>query len=335
MTRIARRGAAARTVAEVGEMSILDRLRRRSHRASGVEIGIGDDCAVVRLRGRRLVLTTDTLVEGVHFRSGWDTFAGLGDRAFQVNASDVAAMGADVRFALLSLSVPRSARVRDLEDLIRGFERAARRAGCVLVGGNLTAAPQWVVGVTVIGEAVAVPLTRSGARPGDGLWVSGTIGGAARARELLLAGKKAAPRETRAFRRPTARLSLGRALARRRLASAAIDLSDGLIQDLGHLCRASRVGAVVEADGLPLPAPLRRLPRDERLRLALGSGEDYELLFTAPARAERSLKDLGTPVRKIGRIERGRGVRVIAADGRELPLDAIGFDHFSRGARLR
>src|SRR2546423_5263566 len=161
-------------LSELGEFGFIERLRRLERRHPAVDVGIGDDCAVVRVGRRRVLLTTDALVEGVHFRWSWDRPAGLGRRAFLVNASDIAAMGGTPRFALLSLAAPRSATAADLGALVRGFAAAARENACVLVGGNLSASRRWVLSATLVGEPCGEPLRRSGARVGDGLWVSGS-----------------------------------------------------------------------------------------------------------------------------------------------------------------
>ena len=315
----------------LGELGFLARLRELSPRVREVELGIGDDCAIVRVGRRRLLLTTDALVEGVHFRWPWDDAAGHGRRAFAVNASDIAAMGGTPTFALLSLTVPRRARIADLTGIVRGFSAAARASGCALVGGNLSAGPGWNISVTLIGKVRGEPLRRDRARPGDVLCVSGRVGAAAYSREILLGKRRGDARETRAFRRPMPRLLVGEALSRRRLASAAIDVSDGLLQDLGHLCRASRVAALVDLEHIPYAPPLRRLPARERQRLALGGGEDYELLFTVPPRRARRLKALGgVAITAIGEIDAGSGVRLREQDGTTRSAYLTGFDHFRR-----
>jgi thiamine-monophosphate kinase len=320
-----------RRLSQLGEFGFIDRLRKLRLPRRGVEVGIGDDCAVVLVDRRRLLLTTDALIEEVHFRRAWDTYAGLGRRAFAVNASDIAAMGGMPRFALLSLGVPTDSRVTDLEGFVRGFARAASASGCALVGGNLSASRRWMISVTVIGEAADPPLRRSGARPGDLLYVSGRLGAAAFGREILLGRRRGARRHTRAFLRPEPRLDLGRNLARTRAASAAIDVSDGLLADLGHLCRESRVGAVVEARRLPFARALGDLPARERLALALGGGEDYELLFAVPPR--RVLRLAAAPraaVRAtcIGRLTSERGIRVLGDPAAVDASRSAGFDHF-------
>jgi thiamine-monophosphate kinase len=187
-----------------------------------------------------------------------------------------------------------------------------------------------MISATLVGEAQGNPILRSGARIGDAVCVSGTIGGAAFAREILLGRRRGARRDTVAFRRPPVRLGLGMALARSRIASAAIDISDGLLSDLGHVCRASGVGAFLEASRLPLARSLRRLGADERLRLALAGGEDYELLFTVPARRVMELGRVArlTPVTVIGRIVRGKNIRVVDGTGAERQSPSRGFDHF-------
>ena len=324
-------GTERRRLGDVGEFGFIARLRGLPASRSDVEVGIGDDCAVVRVGGRRLLLTTDALVEGVHFRRSWDLPAGLGRRAFAVNASDIAAMGGRPRYALLSLAAPKTASAADLMAMVRGFVAAAAANGCILVGGNLAAASRWVISVTLIGEPCGAPLLRSGARVGDLVYVSGTLGGAAYAREILLGRRSGTRAETLPFRRPTARLALGAALARTRAASAAIDVSDGLLQDLRHVCEASGVGAVVEAHRLPYARGLRRLAPGKRLALAVAGGEDYELAFTVPRAHDDRLARLsaGTPLTLIGSIVRGSKVRVTGADGSGAPL-ARGFDHFRR-----
>ncbi|MBI2963174.1 MAG: thiamine-phosphate kinase [Deltaproteobacteria bacterium] len=326
-------------LSDLGEFGFLATLRGLRIPRRGVEVGIGDDCAVVRCGAGRWLLTTDALVEGIHFRRRWDTPSGLGRRAFAVNASDIAAMGGSPRFALLSLAVPASARVSELRGLIRGFAAAAGAAACALVGGNLSASPRWMISVMLLGAAESRPLLRSGARPGDHLYVSGRLGAAAFGREILLGRRRGTRRQTARFRRPSPRLELGRMLARTRTASAAIDVSDGLLSDLGHICRASGVGAVVEARRLPLPATLAALGAEDRLRLALSGGEDYELLFTVPPHRVRALEAasgrLAVPVTAIGRVVRGRGISVVGAPGERLAAETAGHDHFRAGAGRR
>jgi thiamine-monophosphate kinase len=315
---------------DVGEHVWLhDRIGRLPAAPAGgrIVVGPGDDAAVVRVGRRPLVLTTDTLVEGVHFRRSWVTPRTLGRRAFAVNASDLAAMGAVPRFALLALEAPAATRVGDLDALVGSFASEAARAGARLVGGNLAASPHLAITAALVGEAVGPIVTRAGGRPGDRVYVTGALGATGLAVRDLRAGRR------RRLPEPPRRGHVGVALAR--LASAMIDVSDGLVQDLGHLCRASGVAAEVELAALPVArACLSAL--GERARLfAARAGEDYELLFAMrPAREpalRRLARRLDCRVTRIGRLVRGRpAVRVLGPDGVVLPVSRGGFDHFRR-----
>ena len=320
-----------RRLSEVGEIAFLDALRRLRVANRDVEVGIGDDCAVVRAGRGRWLLTTDALVEDVHFHWRWQTPRMLGRRAFAVNASDIAAMAGAPRFALLSIALPRRAPVNDLWNVVAGFSSAAREVDCALVGGNLSAAREWMISVTLVGEASGVAVTRWGGRPDDLVYVTGTLGAAAFGREILLGRRRGPRRALGAFLRPCARLDAAAVLARTRAATAAIDVSDGLISDLGHLCEASGVGAAVDADRLPLSADVRRLAPGDRLRLALSGGEDYELLFTVSPRRRRELENAAREARvavtAIGRLTRRRGITVSGVASASA-LRHAGHDHF-------
>jgi thiamine-monophosphate kinase len=313
-----------RRLRDVGEHAWLKRVIARLGRVTDsrrILVGPGDDAAVVRASGRPLVLTTDTLIEDVHFRPGWSTPAALGRRAFAVNASDLAAMGGVPRFALLALEAPGGMRVADLDAVTTGFAEAARRAGARLVGGNLANGSHLAITVALIGEVPGRVVTRAGARAGDVLYVTGSLGAAGlavRRRRL-----PAAPDRVRA----------GVVLAP--VASAMIDVSDGLLQDLGHLCRASRVGAEVEIGRLPVASACRRALGSRAAEFAATAGEDYELVVAVPPGRERRLlalrRRLGCRVTRIGRLVRGPArVRVVDPAGRSLRIDRRGFDHFGR-----
>lgn len=309
-----------------------------THPAPSARIGVGDDAAVVRaLRGAELVLTTDLLIAGRHFRLDADPRA-LGHKALAVNLSDLAAMGAAPRWALLAIALPR-ADARWLAAFSRGFLRLARRHGVELVGGDTTRGPLAIC-VQLVGEVPAGrALTRSGARVGDDVWVSGTLGDAALALAVLEGRIALAPRERARLERklhaPSPRLALGVAL--RGLAHAAIDVSDGLLADLGHICERSRVAAVIELDRIPAsPAVKRRLDRRLVREALLSGGDDYELVFTAArarrARLERIGRRLGLRLTRIGAIvppRRGRpAVTVLEAGGAPLAIARRGYDHF-------
>ncbi len=321
-----------------GEQALLDAIRHLIPKTAGVRIGPGDDAAVLTPPDGPLLLTTDAMIEGVHFRQRWLSPHALGRRAFEVSASDIAAMGGRVVAALLAVAAPSRLPVRTLRALVAGARDGARAAGGALVGGNLAAADALSLTVTVVGAGPTRPLTRAGGRAGDQLFVTGSLGGAALGVRSLLrrSTSRSATAAESLWRRPRARLRPGAVLARRRLASAMIDLSDGLLIDAERLCAASGVGAVIDADRLPLPAALRAAPRGHARALALGGGEDYELLFAvrpsrvAALRAARGA--LGCPVTHIGELRPGRGVAVIGADG--MAGAGRGHDHFRahRGA---
>jgi thiamine-monophosphate kinase len=319
---------------DIGEFGWIARLARRTRSASdpGVLCGIGDDAAAIRINPP-ILITTDVLAEGVHFRREWGTSRQLGRRAFAVNASDIAAMGGRPAYALIDLRAPATFPVRELEAIYSGFRDAADRQRVVLIGGNTSSARRLSFGVTLLGRAPHGCLTRDRCRAGDDLYVTGTIGLAA----LGLAALRAGRRRTVAIRRflePPLRVEIACALARTGLVGGMIDVSDGLVQDLGHLCEASGVGAVIDATRGPVPAPRGRLRRRE-LEHALAGGEDYELLFSALPALSRRIGSIARRYRcnvsRIGRIVRTpRNVRVVDADGRPLSLTARGHDHFRK-----
>ena len=324
----------SRRLADLGEFGFLASLRKLRVPRAGVRIGIGDDCAVVAAGTAPVLVTTDALVEDVHFRWSWQTPRDLGRRAFAVNASDIAAMGGRPRYAVLSIAARAHAAAAALASVVLGFAEAARRCGCALVGGNLSKASSWMISATILGEAGRHLLTRAGGRAGDLVYVSGSLGTAAFGREILLGERRGPRRATAAFLRPRARLDVAEVLARSGAATAAIDVSDGLLADLGHLCRSSKRGAVIEADRLPTTAALRRLPLGERVRLAAAGGEDYELLFTVPpsraSRLESEARRRRVRVTRIGTLTRGTRIELRGIPGSLAANLARGHDHFRR-----
>ena len=302
---------------------------------AGIVLGVGDDCALLApAPGQQLAVSTDTLVEGRHFLA---TVAPerLGHKALAVNLSDLAACGARPLAFTLALSLPR-VQESFLAGLAQGMQALAQRAGIALVGGDTTAGPLALT-VTVFGEVPpGQALLRDGARPGDTLWVSGTLGDARLALEafrgtLSLTGD-AFEAARRAMEQPEPRLALG--LALRGLATSAIDLSDGLLGDLGHILERSRVGAEVWLDALPRSAHLAAQPEPVQRSCLLAGGDDYELLFTAPAAAGPAVRQAaaraGVPVTAVGAIVPERGLRVLGTHGQALALGELaGFDHFA------
>jgi thiamine-monophosphate kinase len=324
---------------ELGELGLIEAIRRRARSDRRVwRPGIGDDAAVLRPRaGEELVLTTDALVEDVHFRRRPERMRALGEKALAVNLSDVGAMGARPLGALLTLGLPESADVASIDAFLGGFLALARASGCPLVGGDTVRAAQWLVNVTVVGAVLrGRALLRSGARAGDRIFVTGELGGASAGLALLDDAGARTPSERRMVKRqlaPRPPYRAGEKLARARSASAAIDLSDGLARDLGHVARASGVAAHVEVERLPLErglaATAARLGAAP-LSFALSGGEDYELLFTAGRRApsaQEFTRRLGCRVTEIGVVRPGRGVH-FTAGGRPFAPPASRFEHF-------
>jgi thiamine-monophosphate kinase len=249
-------------LAELGEFGFIDRIGRAVPAAgTGVVLGIGDDCAALELpAGELLLTTTDLLIEQVHFRRNWTDWRTLGRKSVAVNVSDIAAMGGTPRHLFLGLAVPAGTRVEELDAFLAGFLEAAGHYGATLTGGDTCGSPgPLMISVTAVGAVPEEQLVRrSGARPGDAVYISGTLGDSGLALQLLLAGEAPDPFLARRHHDPEARTDLGRALAQANLPTAMIDVSDGLLADLGHLLKASGVGAAIEAAAIPLSPPFRR-----------------------------------------------------------------------------
>ena len=316
----------------LGEFELIRRYFERPVRRAA--LGVGDDCALLALSpGMQLAVSTDMLVEGRHFLSTVPPRR-LGHKALAVNLSDLAACGARPLAFTLALSLPRADEAW-VAGLAEGLFALAQEHDIELVGGDTTAGPLNLC-ITVMGEVPAgEALLRSGARPGDELWVSGQLGDARLALEVFrgrLALDAAAFEQVRtAMEQPQPRVGLG--LALRGLASAAIDLSDGLIGDLGHILQRSGVGAQVQLDQLPHSAVLAAQAADLREECLLAGGDDYELLFCAPeGRRDTVLeaaRSAGVPVQRIGHITAEPGLRVIRASGQAVDLLRLqAFDHF-------
>jgi thiamine-monophosphate kinase len=331
------------TVSHLTESELVARIQSRLPPGPPwVAVGIGDDAAVVEAERNRLeVLTTDIHIEGIHFDRRFTPPRAIGHRALAVNLSDLAAMGAAPRLALLSLALPDDFPVGDFDALIGGAASLARRAGATVIGGNLSRSPgPLVVDVTVGGTVKRRHvLTRSGASPGDELFVTGTIGAASRGLQLLRDGGTVpcGRTELKAIRRflyPEPRLRAGLLLGRTRAASACVDLSDGLAAGLHTLSEASGIGVQVEEAAIPLDAP-RHFTSGAGALEAMTGGDDYELLFAVRPRLRGRMRNVvasaGAPVTRIGVCTTG-GDRVVrrSADGREtlLPLPG-GFTHFA------
>lgn len=297
-------------------------------------LGVGDDCALLApAAGMQLAISTDMLVEGRHFFAGADP-ASLGHKCLAVNLSDLAAMGARPLAFTLAFSLP-AADPAWLEPFARGMFALADLHHCELIGGDTTKGPLTVC-ITVFGEvAPKQALRRDAAQAGDDIWVSGTLGDA----RLALAGLRgemavdaaALAAAAERMHAPTPRVALG--LALRGIAHAAVDISDGLSGDLGHILERSHAGATLDADALPAGPMLRSRPDDVRRRFALAGGDDYELCFTAPPDARDAVlaaaRAAATPVTRVGTIDAAPGLRLVDRDGAALALQPDSFDHFA------
>ena len=302
-------------------------------------LSIGDDAAAFRTRpGRLILVSTDALVEGVHFDLRYCSAEDLGWKALAVNLSDIAAMGGTPLYVTTSIALPRDVPPDFVPRFYRGLMAIARKHAVSLIGGDTCQSLQGIfLDVTIIGEVEPKHLlTRRGAKPGDLIYVTGELGSSGVGLELLSRSRRPAPRSaaTRRHLRPQPRCTAGRFLAERRLASAMIDVSDGLSTDLGHLCDQSGVGALIEVARIPvakIAVRHRQLLRDAPLHYALHGGEDYELLFAVPSRlSQRVPKQIDRlPVHKIGWITRSTGVWLLDGQKKQR-LHSRGFDHFAQ-----
>jgi len=348
--------AHARTVSELGEFALIARLQEElgdqrealAKQAAGSRLllGIGDDAAVWVSAAPTQIATTDTLVEGIHFPPGvpWND---LGWKSLAINVSDVAAMGGTPEYTLITLALPGQFQVEDALDFYRGLAEAGRHFGVVVAGGDVVRAPQFIVTVALSGrpsladDSTPLLLRRDGARAGDAIAVSGHLGDSAGGLRLLTSNVDCPPetgeRLRRAHLRPDPPVELGRAAVAAGL-RCAIDISDGLAQDLGHVCELSGLGAVVHADRLPVSDHLRRAFPDEATALAAAGGEDYELLLTGPTATLEELRgQVKVPLTIIGEMvaETPHRPRFLDSRGREMALAEAGWDHFGSRERRR
>lgn len=333
------------------ERSLLERIRARvPHTHHDLLLGIGDDAAILRrARNDADVITTDMLVEGVHFRREWSSPRDIGAKAVAVNLSDLSAMGAAPRLVLLSLGLPADLPLADFDEIIEGVAEAARESGAGVAGGNLTRSPgPLIVDVTAIGGVhPRKALRRDGARPGDDLYVTGTIGAGAAGLAWLQRHGPADPSSAawsavRRACRPAPPLRAGVALSRARASRCAIDLSDGLADGIRRLSEASGCGITVDAAALPIDQPARAVFEAlgiDPLLASLAGGDDYELLFTVSprnrGRFRAALRVMRTTAVRIGTVTKGPGLLVEGAGGAPIDLRSMGFDHFQgpSGAR--
>ena len=330
-------------VKNVGEFGLISRLTSGAKQGRGVVTGIGDDAAVTALTpGMQLLTSTDMLLEDVHFRRRWHDPYRLGRKSLAVNISDIAAMGGIPRWALLSLAIPADISLDFLDLFTAGFLSLAEEQGVSLIGGDTCASRSGlIISVTIMGEQFPEQiLRRSGARPGDEIWVTGTLGDAAAGLKLLerqppLHGDEEQVLVARLLD-PTPRTAAGRTLATSGLVTAMIDVSDGVLSDFGHIAELSGVGGTIQLGHIPLSNAFLAASRSSHSALqslALSGGEDYELCFTAPLDHREKIDDLmkkcGVQVTPVGIVTNSKEVVVVNPDGSRYDVPNCGFNHFS------
>lgn len=325
---------------QIAEKALIAQIRHlaRTARNPAIATGIGDDCAVLRLLAGRggekdTLVTTDFTLEGIHFRRDWHPPESVGHRCLARGLSDIAAMGGEPVAAFLSLALPRHLPQSWVGRFARSLISLAERYGVTLAGGDTAESPNGILAdIVVVGTAPkGKELLRSRTRPGDLIYVSGELGGSAAAVwEMRKKPKrKLNPREYPRHFFPEPRIELGRILRQKGLASAMIDISDGLSTDLAHICEESGVGAEIEAELIPR-ATVGKPAREVDLQFALHGGEDYELLFTAPRDKRIPSRIARVPITRIGHITRGKKIFAMNRSGIGYELQPGGWEHFRR-----
>jgi len=320
----------------LGEFGLIDLLAKMAAgRDERLIIGIGDDAAAWQGDASIQLATVDSFIQDVHYPSGMASWQETGWKSLAVNLSDIAAMGGLPRYALVSLALPPETELDDVTALYTGMLELAKKYGVTIVGGDISSAPLVVISITVLGSSPQKKiLTRSSAKPGELIAVTGYLGAAAAGLEMLTKKLKLDPPATtrfkQAFFKPTPRITEGQLLLEQGVKTA-IDISDGLLADLGQIGKASKVGAKIEADRVPVEPLVKAALDDKAMELALAGGEDYELLFTAGAEIMEKVKQAAAcPVTVIGKITAGRGVTVVDGKGKPLKMSKAGWEHFNR-----
>ena len=328
---------------EIGEFGLIARIRKWMAASDPSLIqGIGDDVAVIEMDRKALLVTTDILIENIHFNRSWSDPFRLGKKALAVNLSDIAAMGGIPKYFLISLGLPKNLPFSFVSLFYRGLKGGAKKFQVDLIGGDTSLSQKIIINICLIGEGKKKNLLfRNGAKVGDDLYVSGTLGDAALGLKILQnKGLKGKPKGLiEKHLSPLPRLELGKAIAQNGLASAMIDVSDGLLIDTHHLLEESEVGARILEDRIPLSTLYRKWIHaysKNPYQIALSGGEDYELLFTAPKKMKNKIlslmPSLKIPITQIGEIlSKNDGFQIIRKDGKEYYPLPLGFDHFKSG----
>lgn len=313
------------------EKALIDRIRRKARTNRALVASIGDDCAVLRLpRGHDTLVTTDFSLEEMHFRREWHPPEVVGHRCLTRGLSDIAAMGGEPVAAFLSLALPRDLPQKWVGRFLTGLLALADQFKVPLAGGDTAQSPNGILAdILVLGSVPrGKAILRSGARPGDRIYITGELGEAAAALDLMFSGRKLRPEDYPRHFHPLPRITLGRYLRQKNLASAMIDISDGLSTDLKHICEESSVGAEIRDYAIPR-ARMGKTGHKLELKYALHGGDEYELIFTARPERKVPSKIAGVAITEIGRITRGREMISINASGKRSRLRAEGWQHFA------
>jgi thiamine-monophosphate kinase len=319
----------------LNEKSLIARIRKQPRRGPGVVAGIGDDCAILRIpAGHEALVTTDFSLEGVHFRRQWHPAEVVGYRCLTRGLSDIAAMGGEPLAAFLSLGLPRQLAQSWVDRFLRGILELARTSKVSLAGGDTAESPDGVLAdIVVVGSAPkGSAIRRSGARVGDRIYVTGELGGSAATLELLFAGCKLRRKDYAQHFHPMPRIEIGKFLREKKLASAMIDISDGLSTDLAHICEESGVGAQILAQAIPR-STIGDPAYEVDLNFALHGGDDYELLFTSPRGKRVPGRIAGASITQIGHVKRGNRIVLMDDQGVGFELLPQGWQHFQKPHR--
>lgn len=323
-------------LSELGEFGLIDLLAKMA--GGGDErllVGIGDDAAAWKGDDSIQLATVDSFIEGVHFTPQTTPWPDVGGKALVVNLSDIAAMGGIPRYALVSLALPDNIEVEDVAALYNGLLKLAKEYGVTVGGGDISRSPLITISITILGSSPTNNiLTRSSAKPGEIVAVTGHLGAGAAGMEVLKSQRHLDPetqnRLKNAFLNPTPRIAEGLSLVEQGVKTA-IDISDGLVADLGQIGKASNVGARLEVERVPVEPAVKKTFGEKALELALSGGEDYELLFTASREiVEKVKKAVSLPVTAIGEIVAGKGVTLVDKEGQPFKLKKAGWEHFSQ-----
>jgi len=321
----------------MNEFKLIEHIRRKFARQKGsknVVLGIGDDCSIIKTpKGFQQVTTVDSLVEGNHFSVKYFTPKEIGRKALRVNLSDLASMGASgPYYAWLVFTIPKSVKAgvqltdSTIKGILDGVSDDCRRYSVTIAGGNLTSSNQFSIHVTLTGWVrPRRALTRSGARVGDLIYVTGTVGPSSVAYRQFKAGRKPDAFCLKRWANPLPKLHIGKYLLDRRIATACIDISDGIFQDLGHLTSSSGVGAILEWNRIPVAPKLKRMKPAPH---TIGFGEDYELLFTVTPKKEKQLAPVKKEITRIGQVV-NKGFMLLDENGRKMDVTNIGYSHFT------